>query len=49
MAEIDLKGIKVDRCGSCEGVYFDQGELDLLLQAQEPHGFLANMRRVFKA
>lgn len=49
MAEVDLRGIKIDRCGSCQGVYFDQGELDLLLQAKEPHGFLANMRRVFKA
>jgi hypothetical protein len=49
MAEVDLKGIKIDRCGSCQGVYFDHGELDLLLQAKEPHGFLANMRRAFKA
>ena len=49
MSETDLHGIKVDRCGQCQGVYFDQGELELLLQSQQPHGFLAGMKRIFKS
>ena len=28
LAEIDYKGIKVDKCFSCDGVWLDAGELD---------------------
>ena len=45
LVEEERSGIKVDRCGSCGGVFFDQGELDLLLQAEEPAGFLAGLRK----
>lgn len=48
LKETDLLGIKVDRCDHCRGVFFDQGELDILLKAQEPKGFLSGLRRVFK-
>lgn len=44
--EEELSGIKVDRCGGCGGVFFDAGELELLLASQEPQGFLAGMRRL---
>lgn len=41
LAEVEHEGIKVDRCGRCEGVYFDAGELDLLLikTGEEKRGF----------
>ena len=26
--EIDYKGIKVDKCSACEGVWLDAGELE---------------------
>ena len=45
--ETDLLGIKVDRCEDCQGIFFDKGELDILLKAQEPKGFLSGLRRVF--
>jgi hypothetical protein len=35
MEEIDLSGILVDRCTHCEGVYFDNGELEDLLCKKE--------------
>ena len=48
MTEEELGGIKVDRCGTCGGVYFDAGELDLLLEAQEPAGFLSGLKKWMK-
>ena len=48
MAEIELAGIKVDRCGGCEGIYFDHGELEILMESQEPKGFLGAMKRLFR-
>ena len=48
MAEEEHSGIKVDRCTGCGGVFFDAGELDLLLQAEEPAGFLGGLRKRLK-
>lgn len=48
MVEEDRAGIKIDRCTGCGGVFFDAGELDLLLQAEEPAGFLGGLRRRFQ-
>ncbi len=48
LQEVEHLGIKVDRCAGCSGIFFDKGELDILLQAQEPKGFLSGFRKVFK-
>lgn len=48
LAEQDLRGIKVERCTSCKGVYIDQGEIATLLHTYEPHGFFATIRRMWK-
>ena len=48
MVEEERSGIKIDRCSGCGGVFFDQGELDLLLQAEEPAGFLSGLRKRLK-
>ena len=45
MREEQRAGITVDRCTGCGGVFFDAGELELLLQAEEPRGFLAGLRK----
>jgi hypothetical protein len=47
MEEVDMVHIKVDRCSHCHGIYFDQGELETLMEAQEPTGFLTALRRLF--
>ncbi len=47
MNEIDLAGIKVDQCVGCRGIYFDHGELEILIDSQEPKGFLGAMKRLF--
>jgi Zn-finger nucleic acid-binding protein len=48
MTEIVLQGIKVDQCGSCGGIYFDRGELELLMEAREQKGFLSGLTSLFK-
>lgn len=47
MKEIDIKGIAVDECRSCLGVFFDGGELDLLLEkgAADQKGFFRKLAR----
>ena len=45
MEEIDLAGVKIDKCGGCNGVFFDEGELNIILEAQLPEGFLAGMKK----
>ena len=47
MEEIELLKIQVDRCTQCQGIYFDNGELQTLLESQEPKGFLGMLRKVF--
>jgi hypothetical protein len=48
MREIERQGIKVDQCGACGGIYFDRGELELLLEAKEQKGFLGGLKSLFK-
>ena len=45
--EVSVLGIKVDQCTQCHGIYFDKGELEILLEAKEPKGFLGGLRRLF--
>jgi len=47
MVEVELAGIKVDKCAECQGIYFDHGELDILIESQEPKGFLGAMKGLF--
>jgi hypothetical protein len=48
MGEEDLAGIKVDRCGFCEGVYLDAGELDTLFlkRDEERKGFFRKLVKI---
>lgn len=47
MEEIEIMKIQVDKCQSCKGIFFDHGELQSLLDSQEPKGFLGVLRKVF--
>lgn len=39
LVETDFHQVKVDRCGSCHGMWFDAGEFEMLA-AVRPKGFL---------
>lgn len=45
MDEVDLAGIDIDKCQDCKGIFFDHGELDVLLQSKERGGFLGLLKR----
>lgn len=49
LVEVEHEGIKVDRCKSCQGVFFDAGELDeLLLKKQdEKRSFFRKLSGLF--
>jgi hypothetical protein len=40
MVEVELEGIKVDKCICCKGIYFDNGELEQILEKQPGRRFL---------
>lgn len=48
LKEEDLDGIAVDRCGFCEGIFFDAGELDKLFlkREDERRGFLGRLLKL---
>jgi uncharacterized protein len=46
LQEFDFRGLKLDRCGSCGGVWFDEGEMEQLLsQGNEMFDRLKNFFR----
>ncbi len=36
LKEIDYRGINVDKCFSCDGVWLDAGEIDVLAKLDKP-------------
>lgn len=46
MHEFEFRDIRLDRCSSCGGVYFDQGEMEQLLERNED--FMGRFRSLFR-
>jgi len=47
LKEIDFKGIKIDRCQECEGIWLDKGELEMI--SGEESGIIRHfIERFFK-
>ncbi len=46
LIEIDYKGIEVDKCASCEGVWLDVGELEQISNLEKR--FLDNWFKAFR-
>lgn len=47
MAETELAHIKVEKCEKCEGVYFDKGEIETLLNSDGRKNFLEALKGFF--
>ena len=47
LVEIEYRGLKVDQCSSCNGVYLDAGEFDSVASS-EKSGFLNGLQSFFK-
>lgn len=50
METINHHNVLIDKCSQCEGLYFDKGEFDTLLQMEvdERVSFFKGMLRIFK-
>ena len=35
LIEIDYKKIKIDKCSECEGIWFDAGELEIIVKLEK--------------
>lgn len=46
LAEVEYRGVRIDRCTSCNGVWLDAGELDQVAGAEA--GFLGGFVKLFK-
>lgn len=46
LTTIDYKGLKIDRCPSCNGTWFDAGEMEQILEGDK--GFLDRAMSIFK-
>ncbi|MBI4169023.1 MAG: zf-TFIIB domain-containing protein [Acidobacteria bacterium] len=46
LAEVEFKGIKVDRCVACNGLWFDGGEIDQVLA--QGKSFFGRLGNIFK-
>lgn len=46
LIEIDYKGIRVDKCSACEGIWLDSGELESVSTLEKPG--LVKLFNVFK-
>ena len=47
LKEIDVRGVQVDRCFSCNGTWLDAGELEKLGGGQPTDSVMASILRVF--
>jgi phage FluMu protein Com len=45
LVAVHYRGVELDKCSRCQGVWLDCGELDQVT-AQEP-GFLSGLKRIF--
>ena len=45
LIEVVYKGVEIDKCSSCSGLWLDCGELERVLEGEE--GFLGSLKRIF--
>jgi Zn-finger nucleic acid-binding protein len=43
---VPYRGVELDKCSRCEGVWLDCGELDRVTTTDD-HTFLGGLRRIF--
>ncbi len=48
MVEVELEAVMVDQCTACRGIYFDAGEVDLMLKSHQPAQVFQRLGKLFK-
>ena len=46
LKEIDFQELRLDKCFTCGGIYFDAGELDTLIEKQQT-GVFSSIKKLF--
>ena len=46
LVPVPYRGVELDKCSRCQGVWLDVGELDQVV-AEDTTGFLGSVRRIF--
>ncbi len=47
LTEIEYRGIQLDKCFSCGGIYLDDGEMEQIAASPDDQGLFAGLSRVF--
>ncbi|MBK9795748.1 MAG: zf-TFIIB domain-containing protein [Holophagaceae bacterium] len=47
LQEIEYRGVRIDQCPGCQGVFLDAGELEQVAQ-KEPGGFFGTLGRLLR-
>ncbi|NOZ84842.1 MAG: zf-TFIIB domain-containing protein [Deltaproteobacteria bacterium] len=47
MKEITFRGVQIDKCFSCGGMYLDDGEFEQLASSEQKGNFLSSLKRIF--
>lgn len=48
MQEIEFRAVHIDKCFSCGGVYFDDGELEQIIKEEGNESFFGRFTGIFK-
>lgn len=49
LIEIELRGVRVDKCSHCGGIYLDNGELEKIVETRSgAEGFVSHILKVFR-
>ncbi|MCM8525103.1 MAG: zf-TFIIB domain-containing protein [Lentisphaeraceae bacterium] len=48
MVEKEMDNVMIDQCTDCHGIYFDAGELDLILKREESKSFMDRIKGILK-
>ncbi len=48
LQEIEMDQVRVDKCPDCQGIFFDKGELELVIEGHKG-GFLPRLRKLLRS
>lgn len=48
MEEKELDNVMIDQCTECQGIYFDAGELELVMKREESKSFFGKVKGYLK-
>jgi hypothetical protein len=47
LVAVHYRGVELDKCSRCQGIWLDYGELDQVLAEEPQQGFFGALKRIF--